>query len=103
MVLLLEPKSDGRDHVLAELDRRIADLSTSRAALLHDIAKLTPGYSVALEWAVKNMGFDKAIGTVRYNKRRGGCYTFGMPSQPVMGVWVDVASGAVVRCGPIDW
>jgi hypothetical protein len=73
------------------------------AALLHDIAKQTPGYAVALHWAVEKYGFDVAVGTVRYNKRRDGCYTFGMPGRPVMAVWVDARDGSLVRAGPIDW
>ena len=84
VVLLLKPGSDGRDHLIGEL-------TASRAALLHDIAKQTPGYAVASHWAVEKYGFDVAVGTVRYNKRRDGCYTFGMPGRPVMAVWVDAS------------
>jgi hypothetical protein len=77
VALGLEPESVGRNHALAEIDRRIAALSASRVTLLHDIAKQTPGYAVALHWAVEKYGSDVAVGTVRYNKRRDGCYTDG--------------------------
>jgi hypothetical protein len=89
--------------MLDHLDRRITDLSVSRVKLLHSIAKLTPGYSFAGGYAVENPGFDEAVGTIRFNKRRDGCYTFGMPGKPMMAVWIDLVSGAVVRSGPIDW
>jgi lipoate-protein ligase B len=101
VALGLEPESAGRDHMLAELDRRIAVLTANRTTLLHDIAKLTPGYSIALRYAVEMLGFAPTEGTVRFNRRRGGCYTFGLPGQPVMAVWVDVASGAVLRAEPL--
>jgi hypothetical protein len=73
------------------------------AAFLHDIAEKTPGYSIALRYAVENYGFDESVGTVRYNERRDGCYTFGMPGRPVMAVWVDARDSSLVRAGPIDW
>jgi hypothetical protein len=82
-------------------DGRIADLIAWRASVLHAIAKQIPGYDVALAWAVENLGFDLAAGTVRFNKRRDGCFTFGMPGRPVMAVWVD--GGKVVRAEPIAW
>ena len=103
VILLLEQESVGRDHLLADIDRRIAMLATSRVALLHKIIKLTPGYSIASRYTVENYCFDEAIGTVRFNKRHNGCFTFGMPKRPTMALWVDVASGTVMRSGPIDW
>ena len=93
-MLGLEPVSEGRDHLLDELDRRIADLSANRVTLPHSIAKQTPGYAVALQWAV---------GTIRFNKRRDGCFSFGMPGQLAIAVWVDSASGTVTRSEPIIW
>jgi len=58
---------------------------------------------VPLHWAIENYGFDEAIGTVRFNKRRGGCYTFGMPGMATVAIWVNAQDGTVVRSGPIDW
>ena len=59
-----ESANAARDHVLEDLDRRIAELDISRVKLLHDIAKQTPGYSVAYNWAVDNLAFDPAVGCV---------------------------------------
>lgn len=86
--------------VLDRIDERVHRLDASRVQLLHSIARLVPGYSVALAWAVKNMGFDPDMGTVRYYKRRG-CFTFGMPGRPVMAVCVH--DGEVIRADEIDW
>jgi hypothetical protein len=90
-----------RQAVLDQIEIRMAELDASRKVLLGRIAKLMPGYNNALRWAQANMGFDEAIGTVRFNKRRDGCITFGMPGQPVMAVWVE--GGEVVRSETIDW
>jgi len=101
VLLSREPASASRDHSLAKLDLRIEELDASRKILLHEIAKLTPGYAAALQYAIKDLGFDPAVGTVRFNKRRGGCYTFGMPGMATVAIWVE--NGSVVRSGPIDW
>lgn len=101
IALASEPPSEARDHMLETLDNRIDETNKNMVGLMTDIAKLTPDYAVALAWAVKNMGFDEGIGTVRFNKRRDNCYTFGMPGKPVMAVWVE--GGKVVRTEPIDW
>lgn len=91
------------DHVLDTLDERIRSLDVSRVKLLHGIAGLVPGYNIALGFAVETLGFDEASGTVRYCKRRKGCFTFGMPRQSIISVWVDVPNGKVERAEPIDW
>ncbi len=83
-----------------EIDARIALLDKNRQVLCSRIAKLAPGYDNALQWAIHTMKFDEAIGTIRYNYRRDGCFTFGMPNRLVMAVWVQ--GGSVVRAEPID-
>jgi hypothetical protein len=95
-----ESSGTARSKMLDKMDERIAELYASRRKLLHEVAKMTPCYPAALRYAVNKYGFNEAIGTARYNKRRGGCYTFGMPGMPVMAVWVD--AGAVVKAEPID-
>lgn len=87
--------------MLERIDQRIACLEASRVQLLHSIAELVPGYSIALGFAVGNLAFNEAHGTVRYCKRRDGCFTFGMPGQPVNAVWV--VGGIVKRSEPMEW
>lgn len=93
--------ADAPQYVLDRIDARIASLDASHRMLLCQIAKMVPGYNIALHWAVGNMGFNEAVGTVRYNRRRGGCFTFGMPDRAVIAVWVE--GGRVVRSKTIDW
>lgn len=101
ITLSSESDSPARDHMLENLDQRLDQSKKNMTKLMSDIAKLTPDYSIALAWAVQNMGFDEATGTVRFNRRRKNCYTFGMPGQPVIAVWVE--QGKVSRAEPIDW
>jgi len=89
-----------RQAVLDQIDRRLAKLDTSQNVLFGRIAKLVPGYDAALRWACDIAGFDDAVGTVRYNKRRNGCFTFGMPGRPVRAVWV--IDGEVVHANTVD-
>ena len=94
-------QTDAPEAVLDRIDARIASLDASRRVLLCQIAKMAPGYGIALHWAVRNMAFDESIGTIRFNRRRGGCFTFGMPDRAVIAVWVE--GGRVVRSKTIDW
>jgi hypothetical protein len=81
--------------VLDRIDEQIRRLDQSRVGMLGCIASLVPGYSLARQHAVCTFGFDPAVGTIRFNKRRGRCFTFGMPGQPVIAIWVQ--NGEVVR------
>lgn len=94
-------QTDAPQVVLDRIDARIASLDASRRVLLCQIAKMAPGYGPALRWAAENIAFDESKGTVRFNRRRGGCFTFGMPDRAVIAVWVEGES--VVRAEPIDW
>jgi hypothetical protein len=89
--------------VLEKTDKRIRSLDASRVVLLGGIETLVPVYPMAHERAVENNDFIEAVGTVRFNRRRDGCFTFGMSLGDVIAVWVDKAAGSVVRSEAIDW
>ncbi|HEY3294027.1 MAG TPA: hypothetical protein VGL38_01160 [bacterium] len=72
--------------VLDCIDQRIAELDASRNVLLGKIAGLMPGYNQALDWACTNARFNPSIGSVRYYKRNGGYFTFGMPGREIFAV-----------------